>query len=159
VSCWSLADLGESRLVGEHDELGAVADGEFGHGPADVGLGGERAHDEPGGDLLVGEPAWGDRRARSSAGLESGRPRSVGTDADALQLEGLKENTIKPAAVLVVPPSSRAPLLTDSYTHDVPALVVAAAGRSPAGGVVRHKSAAAASPEAVEAPRIASLAA
>src|SRR5690606_10012190 len=46
----------EPRLVGEHDELGAVAGPQLGHGPADVGLGGHGADDEPLGDLVVGQP-------------------------------------------------------------------------------------------------------
>src|SRR5690606_2443296 len=36
----------QAGLVGQDDQLGAVAGAQFHHGPADVGLGGERTDDE-----------------------------------------------------------------------------------------------------------------
>src|SRR3954449_9338852 len=51
--------LDEPRLVGEHDELRAVARMELEHRPAHVGLGGCRTHDESVGDLAVRE-SYGD---------------------------------------------------------------------------------------------------
>jgi very-short-patch-repair endonuclease len=43
-------------LVGEHDELRAVAGTDLGHGPADVGLSGQRAHHQLAADLFVRQP-------------------------------------------------------------------------------------------------------
>lgn len=43
----------QARLVGEHDQLGAVAGAELAHRAADVGTRGRRAEEELRGDLLV----------------------------------------------------------------------------------------------------------
>src|SRR5215204_5323403 len=47
------ACLDQAALVGDDDELGAVARGELEQDAADVCLGGRAADDEPFGDLLV----------------------------------------------------------------------------------------------------------
>src|SRR3954454_15054396 len=52
--------LHEPRLVGEYDELRAVARVELEHRPADVCLGGRGTHDESLGDLTVRE-SYGDK--------------------------------------------------------------------------------------------------
>src|SRR5215211_213735 len=52
--------LDQAALVGDHDELGAVAGAELEQDAADVGLGGGGADDQPFGDLLVAE-AGGDQ--------------------------------------------------------------------------------------------------
>lgn len=44
----------ESALVGDDDELGAVAGVEFEHGAADVGLYGQGAEEQLVGDLVIG---------------------------------------------------------------------------------------------------------
>jgi hypothetical protein len=45
--------LNQAALVGGHDQLGAVARAQLGHGPVHVGLGGGRADHEVLGDLFV----------------------------------------------------------------------------------------------------------
>src|SRR5258708_7386158 len=51
----SAAGGNEPGLVGGDDQLGPVAQAELGEDPADVGLGGRRAHHQPAGDLGVGQ--------------------------------------------------------------------------------------------------------
>ena len=51
----SAAGGDEPGLVGGDDELGPVAQAELGQDPADMGLGGRRAHHQPAGDLGVGQ--------------------------------------------------------------------------------------------------------
>ena len=55
------AGPGEAGLVGEDDELGPIARPHLDHRPADVGARRGRAHDQPLGDLVVGQPL-GDQR-------------------------------------------------------------------------------------------------
>src|SRR5215207_11115102 len=50
----------EACLVGEDDQLHAVAYAQLGDGSADMCLGGERAHEQPSADLLIGQ-ALGDQ--------------------------------------------------------------------------------------------------
>ncbi|GAA3366037.1 hypothetical protein GCM10017744_071230 [Streptomyces antimycoticus] len=47
----------QPRLVGDHHELGAIAGAQLGHRPVDMRLDRERADLQPGGDLVVGQPA------------------------------------------------------------------------------------------------------
>src|SRR6185437_17106099 len=47
----SAAGGDEPGLVGGDDQLGPVAQAELGQDPADMGLGGRRAHHQPAGDL------------------------------------------------------------------------------------------------------------
>ena len=61
---------GEAVLVGEHDQLGAVAGLQLGHRAAYLGLGGERAEDELTGDSGDGD-GRGIRRVRALAGQRS----------------------------------------------------------------------------------------
>src|ERR1700722_4767460 len=64
----------EARLVGEYDELRAVADGELGHDAADVGLRGQRAQEELARDLVVGQ-APGDQAEHLA--LTLGQPGEI----------------------------------------------------------------------------------
>src|SRR4029453_1812521 len=51
----------EARLVGEDHKLRAIASAELHHGAADMSLRGRRTHEEPLGNLLIGQPT-GDQR-------------------------------------------------------------------------------------------------
>ena len=67
----------QPAFVGDDDELGAVARVQLGHDAADVGLGGQRAEEQAGGDLVVGQ-ALGDQPedltlAVGQAGQQPGR--------------------------------------------------------------------------------------
>src|SRR2546428_430601 len=52
----SAAGGDQPGLVGGDDQLGPVPQAQLGQDPADVGLGGRRAHHQPAGDLGVGQP-------------------------------------------------------------------------------------------------------
>jgi len=51
----------QAGLVGHDDQLGAVPGVQLGHDAAYVGLGGERAQEQPGGDFVVGQALGGQR--------------------------------------------------------------------------------------------------
>src|SRR6185312_6610934 len=51
----SAAGGDQPRLIGGDNQLGPVTQAELGEDPADVRLGGRRAHHQPGGDLGVGQ--------------------------------------------------------------------------------------------------------
>src|SRR5262249_4100876 len=68
------ARAGQAVLVGDHHQLGPVAGGELGHGPADVGLRRQRAHHQLGGDLVVGQPGGDQRDHLAFAVGEGGQP-------------------------------------------------------------------------------------
>jgi len=85
-----------AAFVGEGDELGAVAAAEFAQGPAEVGLGGERADDEAPGDVGVAEAdsdeaddlLFASVSSSSSAGLRRGSGRAANWAISRLVTEG-----------------------------------------------------------------------
>src|SRR5258708_16034100 len=68
----------EAGLVGDDDELGAVAGVQFHHGPLDVGADGQRPEEELPGDLLVGVALGGQRHHLALTGGQAGEAVRAG---------------------------------------------------------------------------------
>ena len=85
------AGADEAGLVGEHDELGPVAGADLDHGPADVGLGRRRAHDQP----LRRSRRWSGPRRRAPRPRAPGRSGGRGRAAPAGSLARLANSSIR----------------------------------------------------------------
>src|SRR6266699_4445921 len=65
----------EAALVGDDDQLGPVPGVELGEDPGHMRLAGQRADEQPGGDLCVGETAGDQREDLEFPRCERGRER------------------------------------------------------------------------------------
>ena len=72
-----IADAYQAGLVGDDDQLRAVAGSELGHGPIDVGLGRQRADVQLGGHIVVGAALRGQRDHFPLLAGQATKPRGV----------------------------------------------------------------------------------